>query len=573
MGVLLQAFYQRGDKGVPSPADGDEIDPWWDHLARQANELRLAGFTALWLPPVTKAASGKDSVGYDVFDDYDLGSKHQKGTVATRYGTREQLARCVAVMRANGIDVYLDLVENQRLGGRGPGHHTFRYADADGNVGGGRFPKDPLNFHPNVPEDPNVFQDISFGADLAPINGKPKGYVFNGLIDSVDWMTRALDVQGYRIDDVKGISTDFLFPFLNAKAMAGKFAVGEFFDGNLGFIQNWIFNGVKGRCSAFDFPTRFILAAMCNRSRPFNMSQLDHAGLAGRNPFNAVTFVENHDTDRTDPIIQNKMLAYAYVLTSEGYPCVFYKDYSTDKFCFGLKPLIDKLIFIHEKIASGATQQRFKDFDVFAYERLGGPRLLVGLNNDGENPATITVDTGFGANVRLHDYTGHGNDVQTDESGRVTFTIPQSINGLGYVCYSREGISHTFSVDTHNVVQAFEGAHDLDIKPADNAQFVEAARVYCEAGTPLHGSLRHFDIKDWTHTTTITLQMIDPNGEVLVSGSFLRTTPQGEAIVATTKVTGFHVFQIRSANTPETNPKPHYTLDVTYQAPMGADLD
>jgi len=487
--------------------------------------------------------------------------------VATRYGTREQLARCVAVMRANGIDVYLDLVENQRLGGHGPGHQTFRYADADGNVGGGRFPKDPLNFHPNVPEDPNVFQDISFGADLAPINGKPKGYVFNGLIDSADWMTRALDVQGYRIDDVKGISTDFVFPFLNAKAMAGKFAVGEFFDGNLGFIQNWIFNGVKGRCSAFDFPTRFILAAMCNRSRPFNMSQLDHAGLAGRNPFNAVTFVENHDTDRTDPIVQNKMLAYAYVLTSEGYPCVFYKDYSTDKFCFGLKPLIDKLIFIHEKIASGATQQRFKDFDVFAYERLGGPHLLVGLNNDGENPATITVDTGFGANVRLHDYTGHGNDVQTDKSGRVTFTIPQSINGLGYVCYSREGISDTFSVDTHNVVQAFEGAHDLDIKPADNTQFVEAARVYCEAGTPLHGSLRHFDIKDWTDTTTITLQMIDPNREVLVSGSFLRTTPQGEAIVATTKVTGFHVFQIRSANTPETNPKPPYTLDITYQAP------
>src|SRR5260221_13370125 len=199
MGVLFQAFYQRGNSGVPSPADGDPIDAWWDHLAKQATQLRKAGFTAIWLPPVTKGGSGKDSVGYDVFDDYDLGSRNQKGTVPTHYGTREQLARCVAIMRANGIDVYVDLVENQRGGGSGPGGFTFRYADADGHIGGGRFPKDPSNFHPSVPQDPHVFQDFSFGADLAPINGRPPGYVFNGLIDSADWMTRTLGIQGYRI--------------------------------------------------------------------------------------------------------------------------------------------------------------------------------------------------------------------------------------------------------------------------------------------------------------------------------------------------------------------------------------
>lgn len=34
---------------------------------------------------------------------------------------------------------------------------------------------------------------------------------------------------------------------------------------------------------------------------------------------------------------------------------VFYKDYSTDPFCFGLKPGIDKLIFIHERTAEGET--------------------------------------------------------------------------------------------------------------------------------------------------------------------------------------------------------------------------
>src|SRR5947209_5491912 len=150
MGVLLQAFYQRGTRGVPCPLDGDAGAPfWWDHLASQAHALARVGFTAVWLPPPLKAGNGVGTVGYDVFDDYDLGSKNQKGHVATRYGTREQLARCVAMLRANGIDVYADLVPNQRGGETGPGVGVFRYADADGHVGdprrdgrGGRFPKD-----------------------------------------------------------------------------------------------------------------------------------------------------------------------------------------------------------------------------------------------------------------------------------------------------------------------------------------------------------------------------------------------------------------------------------------------
>jgi len=153
MGVLLQAFYQRKDKGVPSPGDGEGGDWWWDHLAKQAQALAKVGFTAIWLPPVTKGASGVQSIGYDVFDDYDIGAKNQKGTIPTRYGSREQLARLVAILRANGFDVYIDVVENQRSGGSGPGGFTFRYLDAEGNPTGGRFPKDPGDFHPNGHED------------------------------------------------------------------------------------------------------------------------------------------------------------------------------------------------------------------------------------------------------------------------------------------------------------------------------------------------------------------------------------------------------------------------------------
>jgi alpha-amylase len=61
MGVLLQAYYSRNQdpQGVPSPLDGDPRIPfWWDHIAAQASNFRRAGFTAIWLPPPLKGASG-----------------------------------------------------------------------------------------------------------------------------------------------------------------------------------------------------------------------------------------------------------------------------------------------------------------------------------------------------------------------------------------------------------------------------------------------------------------------------------------------------------------------------------
>jgi alpha-amylase len=145
MGVLLQGFYKlRPNRAVPSPADGEPATPWWwDHLAAQANDFRKAGFTAIWLPPVLKTSAGahSGSDGYGPFDDYDIGSKDQEGTVSTRFGSREQLQRCVAMLRANGLDVYLDMVEHHRSGD--PGNFVFRYKGAEGKPGIGRFPKDP----------------------------------------------------------------------------------------------------------------------------------------------------------------------------------------------------------------------------------------------------------------------------------------------------------------------------------------------------------------------------------------------------------------------------------------------
>jgi hypothetical protein len=576
MGVLLQGFFKLQDgRALPSPADGNPAIPWWwDHLAAQARALSLAGLTAVWLPLVLKTASGSGpgADGYGPFDDYDIGSRNQMGSVPTRYGTREQLQRCVAILRANGLDVYLDMVEHQRIGDVTP--FVFRYPGADRTPDAGRFPKNPSNFIPQVPRDPNlgglVADDFSFGTELAPINARPPRYVFDNLVAAGDWLTRALDAQGYRVDDVKGLSTDFLHPFLNSKAMAGKFAFGEFFDGSPTLVNQWIFNpkGMAGRPSAFDFPLKFMLNNMCNNPGRFNMADLDHAGLVGISPLNAVTFVENHDTDLNggQRIVTNKMMAYAYILTSEGYPAVFYKDYSTDPDCFGLKPHIDNLIWIHEVLASGATLQRWKDFDVFAYERLGGPHLLVALNNDPAGPRTIRVDTGFGAHVGLHDYTGHAGDVATDAAGAVTLTVPANRNGLGYVCYSRQGQDRALNPGSHGVVQDFEGAPDLDILPCVNGGTVLTGRVWCSAGSPIEAT-PDLDRTGWSANTRVAFELLGPDAAPKAAVMVTQATPRGATLRATAGAEGFHTLRVTASDLPATNPEPAYKLSVRYTAP------
>lgn len=546
-GVMMQGFYWDASATGTS---------WWNNLASKANELKLAGFTAIWIPPVGKGASGGYSNGYDPFDDYDLGSKDQMGTVATRWGTREELQKSVATMRANGLDVYVDLVLNHRNGDGGD--WIYKYKDAYGVAGNGRFGKGYYDFHPgyktqdaNVPND-----DSSFGRDLA--HDSP--YVANGLKAAGEWMTKALDIQGYRLDYVKGISYTFLKDYLNTGAMAGKFAVGEYWDSNRDTLNWWNATAMGSRASVFDFALREELKSMANGGGYYDMSRLDHAGLTGINPGGAVTFVENHDTDEHYPITQNKHLAYAYILTSEGYPTVFYKDY----YNYGMKTTLDNLIWIHEKIAAGSTTQRWKDGDVFAFTRNGGSKLLVGLNDHGSAARTITVQTDFGANVKLHDYSGRGADVWTNGSGQATITIPAN----NYVAYSVDGLGGSFTTPQYAVTQEFAGASDLDIKPADNTQFVQVGRIYAQAGKPINAQL-FYDIASWTTSTSITLDLYNAAGTTkLTSKSYTSTTAQGTALAYTPPTTGWYTFKIRSFNTPAANAKPKYWLKTTYTAPQ-----
>jgi glycosidase len=85
----------------------------WTELTAKMPEIAEAGYTSLWLPPPAKAGSVY-SVGYDLFDPFDLGDLNQRGTVRTRYGTKAELLQAVETAHRFGLRVYFDHIMNHR---------------------------------------------------------------------------------------------------------------------------------------------------------------------------------------------------------------------------------------------------------------------------------------------------------------------------------------------------------------------------------------------------------------------------------------------------------------------------
>ena len=103
----------------------------------------------------------------------------------------------------------------------------------------------------------------------------------------------------------------------------------------------------------------------------FSLRNLAAPGvLVWDRPTQAVTFVENHDVARSSPIINDKLLAYAFILTHEGYPCVFWQDYFNWNLGQpGNLSGIAALVQAHEKYAAGATQVLYVDDDLYHVQR------------------------------------------------------------------------------------------------------------------------------------------------------------------------------------------------------------
>ncbi|MBP5786897.1 MAG: hypothetical protein J6Y19_03665 [Kiritimatiellae bacterium] len=84
-----------------------------NEIAARLPEIAEAGYTALWVPPPTKANGGM-SVGYDLNDPFDIGNSDLRGTWSTRYGVEADLHNLIELCHRFGMRVYFDNVMNHR---------------------------------------------------------------------------------------------------------------------------------------------------------------------------------------------------------------------------------------------------------------------------------------------------------------------------------------------------------------------------------------------------------------------------------------------------------------------------
>ncbi len=104
---MMQGWYWD----YPKTANGFN---WADTLENKANELGQAGFTYMWLPPLSRASFGSASNGYDPQDLYDLGIP---SVGATGFGTRTQVDDVISAFNNAGVQSVADVIYNHRDGG------------------------------------------------------------------------------------------------------------------------------------------------------------------------------------------------------------------------------------------------------------------------------------------------------------------------------------------------------------------------------------------------------------------------------------------------------------------------
>jgi alpha-amylase len=388
MGVMMQTFYWDCPR-----TDGKEFQ-WWNYVNREIPSLARTGFTSLWLPPAHKAGNiSGPSMGYDPYDFYDLGEFDQKGGIPTWFGTRKELEALIANAHRHRLSVIADIVINHNNGAdeqqvnpiTGQSRWTLFKPKS------GKFPRDWESFHPNMYES---WDEMTFG-DMPDLSHR-NPYVYSELLKLARWLVEEIGFDGFRYDFVKGYGAYTIQAFQEYRYMRNgqyfrPYGVAEFWDSASNTL-NWVnlanFSN-SNPVDAFDFPLREMLKALCDQYG-FSLRNLTTWDtVLAHQPQTTVTFVENHDLrDEGRPITNDKLLAYSYILTHEGYPCIFWKDYFNYGLALDGTPNgIAALVAAHERYAAGGTSVLYLSDDLYIMQRggYGGqPGLIYVLNNRGD---------------------------------------------------------------------------------------------------------------------------------------------------------------------------------------------
>ena len=114
------------------------------------------------------------------------------------------------------------------------------------------------------------------------------------------WIARTLDADGMRLDALKHIRNTFIGDFMHSvRASRGKefYAVGEYWSGDFESLEAYL-DAVDHQIDLFDAPLHFKLFTASQQGRDFDLRTLLDDTLVRKYPTLAVTFVDNHDSQR-----------------------------------------------------------------------------------------------------------------------------------------------------------------------------------------------------------------------------------------------------------------------------------
>ena len=466
-GVMMQYFEWH------LPNDGK----LWKQIKEDALHLHDIGVTAVWIPPAYKADEQQDE-GYATYDLYDLGEFDQKGTIRTKYGTKDELKKMIDELHKYHIAVYLDVVLNHKAGGDFT--EKFMVVEVD--------PKERTkalgepfeiqgwtgySFHGRKDKHSDFkwhwyhfsgtgFDDAQKRSGVFQIQGEGKAWSEgvdseNGnydflLCNDIDldhpavvselnrwgkWVSNELNLDGMRLDAIKHMKDQFVAQFLDAvRSERGNdfYAVGEYWNGDLEALDAYI-EAVGHKVNLFDVPLHYNMFQASQEGKDYDLRDILKDTLVEHHPDLAVTIVDNHDTQRGSSLESNvedwfKTLAYGLILLmKEGYPCLFYGDY------YGIKGeksphtrIIDILLDARRKYAYGDQIEYFDHPSTIGFIRTGdeehnGSGLVFLMSNDEAGSKIMSLGGKHKGEV-WHEITGSiSEEITLDEEGNGEFSV------------------------------------------------------------------------------------------------------------------------------------------------------
>ena len=309
----------------------------WKVLEKQADELK--GYIDLvWLPQSGKCMEATQVMGYMPYYYFNQNSS---------FGSEAELRSLITKFKAAGIGAIADVVINHR---NTDGWFTFPAETYKGVT----YQMQSTDICKNDDGGTTATQAATDGVSLSQNNDE--GTDFGGCRDidhkseNVQKVIKAylkylkddLGYTGFRYDMVKGFDGNHVADYNDATGV--EYSVGEYWDGN-DKIESWI-NRTNKKSAAFDFQFRYNVRDAVNGaangkvttssdwSKLNSNDNLMHDANYRRY---AVTFVENHDTqkrsesEQNDPLRKDTIAANAYMLAMPGTPCIFQPHWNAYK--------------------------------------------------------------------------------------------------------------------------------------------------------------------------------------------------------------------------------------------------